>query len=194
MPSPFVTNCSHYEMKYGSRPECFDSCIYRTLEKMNQFPVDLFWDEDLIKKNNFTQEFHYKRGFTSNMNRLKCQPDCAQEECVQEFFQVSKSHDYGARNTGKHLLMVHPPLSYELQVTYCARMRLEEYLIFIGSTLNFWIGFSMLNLFHIFIELLEYSKRKQARRTMEMRRRTMRNLGKTQNFLKNQSFQIPYQF
>jgi len=158
-PPPFETNCTRYDQKYGfeSQAHCFAICMEQSPLYRYQQLKATFIRPDEIKK--------YDLKDTSWLDKeVQCQDQCKSPDCVKHYFiptlmATSARHgdvlnqavnsttnltlSFDDRRNVFPLALLAPPGS---DMTYEAKPKISliDYLTYISSCANFWLGFSPL--------------------------------------------------
>jgi hypothetical protein len=149
MPKPYKTSCVDYKkFGYRSRYDCILKCrinyyrknfkgwpgIYLTDDSSDEYMLNVL--EILLKNESLDLE----------LGKL-CRKFCGIKiDCFREYFSFTESRiEYDANST----IFIYPPNFPSLIFEHSPKMQLEQFICFIASIVNLWVGLSILMLLDV---------------------------------------------
>lgn len=190
-PSPYDTNCFDYTKGgFLSSYDCYDRClknkteewgfvpdasiIYRHIHVYNRSNVHMARSSIFEDKNDLNKSYPITSSMWKDMKDF-CGKSCYRKDCVSEeispylaLFQPRMQHD-GANLSYIRMWML-TPHQPPIQVSAIPKHNFLAYIVYMSSSLSFWLGLCPLTLTENLVRRLqEYTKKKKATVTLEQR-------------------------
>ena len=157
MPAPYQTNCLEYQdilqVSDATQYDCFDICIktrvsdvigylpiHSTLSRFKtNMSIPIFDPE----KRNSSKELHLYQKIKEN-----CFRRCSRDACKRTAILPHPIKYVGAHETimVEFAIQVYQPEEPDMQFNYIASIDLIDFLVYVGNTIAFWFGVSVIDL------------------------------------------------
>ena len=153
LPLPFDTNCFEYRNEeYISEKGCIAQCRLKGWLSVHPNKWRGFNpatnSSDLIMVNVFANRYKYKNRTFDKEIKIKCQKECkSMTNCYKEDFELKLiQYQYNSDTIWVKIL---PPTIPDQVIQHIPKISFEEFVIFIGSLIGLYFGFSIIMLSNV---------------------------------------------
>ncbi|XP_025015918.1 uncharacterized protein LOC112538505 [Tetranychus urticae] len=162
LPAPYKSNCIQYRDSKGklqSQAQHYEQCVNNKTLQLD--PSLVFYRTLIVDPNNtkahFVNRLRFKPKYADLLEEIHdtCRQVTLNSECRKLFYATALIGYEDLINSNATLFTIMNSVEPDLNKTTIADFPLGSYIIYIGSTLGTWFGFSMYHYFHVIYNKLK---------------------------------------